>query len=329
MEREHILTIIKKLQALSTSDNEHEAALAMQRMQELLQKYNVSLEDVDELDLEKNEGVDHVEYNIREEKSGNYKWKVKLLWSIMQYNFCTGLLNDVRLPPPPGKKRPVHRTEMIIIGKPHNREVVMFLFKTVAARLDELSKKYSLNDEDVKEPEDFHYSGKPDQSNRWSSTLEDAMFHHLWDIHGLTKKQIARLKGEDEYGYKKVDAASRERLEEIHGRVHNPRTFGPRKSFLYGAVTEIDKRLHEQWAEFNKKAKETPNSKALMVINREYKEIAEYKENHFVTSRGKAYSMNVNAKAFGEGRAAGRVVPFQTGVGGGSNVGTKSLGSGR
>mgnify|MGYP003596235719 CR=1 FL=1 len=52
-DKEKILEKLKKLLALSKSDNPHEAALALQRVQKLMQAYNITqtdlaLSDIDE-----------------------------------------------------------------------------------------------------------------------------------------------------------------------------------------------------------------------------------------------------------------------------------------
>ena len=46
-EREKVYDKVRKLLALSTSPNEHEAALAAERARELLDKYQISLAEVD------------------------------------------------------------------------------------------------------------------------------------------------------------------------------------------------------------------------------------------------------------------------------------------
>jgi hypothetical protein len=87
MDRESIVELIQKLLALSKSPNEHEAALAMAKAQELLLKHNLDMATVTVKDEPQtrdesgliNEVVDFEDFQ---------KWQSILLNSISTRNFC-------------------------------------------------------------------------------------------------------------------------------------------------------------------------------------------------------------------------------------------------
>lgn len=86
-EQEHVIDLIKKCLALSESPNEHEAAAALAKAQELLQKYNLQMADVNGR-LDKEGGEQLINFPLKFEKELS-DWKVRLIHFIAINNFCT------------------------------------------------------------------------------------------------------------------------------------------------------------------------------------------------------------------------------------------------
>jgi hypothetical protein len=85
-----IISTIQKLLALSQSNNEAEASVAMEKAQALLLKYNLEWKDVDE-SSPKREKREHQKLT----KSAMYDWQRKLWRKIAETNFCMYWTVDV------------------------------------------------------------------------------------------------------------------------------------------------------------------------------------------------------------------------------------------
>lgn len=122
IDRESILSRLRKLERLATSSNEHEAALAASRYQEILFKYNLTEAEVGVED----DGDDYTQEFT--DATGNEGWSVTLLNQIAKANFCSVVKNVGR-----------DRKQVTVIGKAHNIEVVMFLHDYLSKELKRLS----------------------------------------------------------------------------------------------------------------------------------------------------------------------------------------------
>ncbi len=84
--KEKLISTVKKLLALSKSPNKAEAELAAQRAHELLEKYNLSINDIHEKEIYEGE--------IRSGRSIK-KWRSLLINSVATYFYCRSLIyND-------------------------------------------------------------------------------------------------------------------------------------------------------------------------------------------------------------------------------------------
>ena len=91
MNKEKITDKIRKLLALSKSDNEHEASLALRNANKLLMKHNLEMKDIeDQIDM-----ATIVEEDVM---SGGriMNWKSMMLKSIMDLNNCELLISSIR-----------------------------------------------------------------------------------------------------------------------------------------------------------------------------------------------------------------------------------------
>ncbi len=111
-EIDRIVERIKKLLALATSQNPHEAALAAAKAQELLFRHNLSMAMV-EAATEGGANSDYV--NDRFDSGGWMHWRRRLLAAVARNNFCRGVSYQ-------GTR------EVGIVGEPHNVTVVKHLY---------------------------------------------------------------------------------------------------------------------------------------------------------------------------------------------------------
>lgn len=124
MAPDEILTKVRHLLAMAEHprSNEHEAALALERAQELLLKHNLTRAQViiDHPETPAGIGmIDRTEYH-------GFTWKVALVAAIAKYNLC-------RIVQTPGKKT-IH-----IFGTQENVRSVLAMFDWVAPELERLA----------------------------------------------------------------------------------------------------------------------------------------------------------------------------------------------
>lgn len=106
-----IVERVKKLLALSSSQNPHEAALAAAKAQELLFRHNLSLSMV-EAALE---GGNSAYVSDRFDSGGWMHWRRRLLAAVARNNFCRGVSYQ-------------ETRDVGIVGEPHNVTVVKHLY---------------------------------------------------------------------------------------------------------------------------------------------------------------------------------------------------------
>lgn len=137
-DRAKLIERIKKLLALSTSSNQAEAELAMQRAQELMQANMVDEAELDRGNVEK---IEHLFKKKRVEKWANY-----LMSIIAKNNFCVGAIQtgsnwgfeDSLQGRQWFKKEPVY----IIYGRPLNIKVVQMMFDYLVETAERLAKEH-------------------------------------------------------------------------------------------------------------------------------------------------------------------------------------------
>lgn len=89
-DRDKVLDLVRKLMALTESPNEHEAARAAEKVQELLFKHKLTMAEA-----EAHRGdprgpiMIEVEADVLSRKNWG-RWKPSLAWGVARYNFCTG-----------------------------------------------------------------------------------------------------------------------------------------------------------------------------------------------------------------------------------------------
>jgi len=137
---EPVLERIRKLQRLSRSGNEHEAALAASKMQELLFKHNLSIETLSEPS----------EYVEEKRELGSRVWARRLMVGLCRNNFCEPL-------------RAAWGGEIFIVGRRENVTAVNEMFVYLVGEINRLAKG-SYKDYKVGTP-------WPENANSWCSAF--------------------------------------------------------------------------------------------------------------------------------------------------------------
>ncbi|MEA2681785.1 MAG: hypothetical protein QOK05_113 [Chloroflexota bacterium] len=112
-----VLGRIRKLQKLTASSNQHEAALAAAKMQELLFRHNLSMEAL----------RDPSEYVEEQRHVGRRIWARRLLVSLCRNNFC----------------EPLHSSwggDLFIVGRRDNVAAVNLMFAYLVGEIDRLAR---------------------------------------------------------------------------------------------------------------------------------------------------------------------------------------------
>lgn len=120
-DKEKIVDKIRKLLALSTSSNEHEAALALENANKLLLKYNLEMSDIDE-----QVNLNNVIEDTVAESGRIMSWKINLMTSLMDLNNCRIIIHSVVR----GEKK------IKAIGRKCNIEVSMAMYDYVLQTME-------------------------------------------------------------------------------------------------------------------------------------------------------------------------------------------------
>lgn len=132
---ENVIRRLKKLQKLyegaKAINSEGEASAAAAKIQELLTEYNLTLEQVDEsiADDKKRTEVGHEYSSGYTYKSIGGYWEMRLTYIICKYNYCRCYTVGA------GYKK------LMLVGEPHNLEVVKWLRETLSEVYVKLSNK--------------------------------------------------------------------------------------------------------------------------------------------------------------------------------------------
>ncbi len=120
--REDIVDLVRKLLNLSTSPNEHEAALALERAQTILLKYNLEMKDIGL--KQENFTFDYINLPINLPQKLQ-SWKLLLIHRISSTNFCKVVTSG--------------NYKFYILGRGFNVVSVMEMFSWVAGQLEVLA----------------------------------------------------------------------------------------------------------------------------------------------------------------------------------------------
>jgi hypothetical protein len=124
-ESEVILSRVQKLLALATSNNVNESAAAAAKAQELLLKYNLSVEQVAGYTVDKAEPI--IEQQQMFANSNIVEWKASLAFIVARNNLCRGFIQG---------------NKFVWVGKDTNIQVARYLTDTLIADLERLARDY-------------------------------------------------------------------------------------------------------------------------------------------------------------------------------------------
>jgi hypothetical protein len=120
---EHVVDRIRKLLALSASENPHEAALAAERATDIALKYNLDLARV-------GRGPTDPYQQVTVDVGAGAAWRWLLMSSIARAHFCRALRQRG-----PG----VDSAEMFLIGETHNLDLCRFLYYYLEGEIERLA----------------------------------------------------------------------------------------------------------------------------------------------------------------------------------------------
>ena len=126
--RDKLIDKIRKLLALSTSANEHEAALAAEKAQALLAEYNLSMTDIVTDEEGKDEGF-IIDGEMVDDDP--YPWKRQLCQAVSKLYFCKYFFVRIR----------GVGIRNSIVGAPHNIAVAKMMYQYLADTTERLARE--------------------------------------------------------------------------------------------------------------------------------------------------------------------------------------------
>lgn len=144
MNREDISKIaerIRKLLALGTSSNEHEAALAVSKAQALLQQYDLSMESIENLKADPRTSIGRQSSGLQTREGKPEGWKADLLHAVAETSDCAVATTYEYERTKSGKHRLV--THYNVIGFLHDVEMVGYSTAFLIGEVERLAQVYA------------------------------------------------------------------------------------------------------------------------------------------------------------------------------------------
>ena len=131
--REEVIELVRRCLALSKSTNEHEAALALAKAQQILFEHNLSMAEVQSADefSKKVSGMSQSKLSVKGKRNHGH-WKPQLIHRISRYNFCSIILSS-------------WDDTVYLIGQPINIEVVSDMYNWIVEQLENMASEYCKN----------------------------------------------------------------------------------------------------------------------------------------------------------------------------------------
>jgi hypothetical protein len=128
--REEVIELVRRCLALSKSSNEHEAALAMAKAQQILFEHNLSMSEVQSADEFSKKASGMTQSKVSTQMKRNHgHWKPQLIHWVARYNFCSVILSS-------------YGDTVYLIGQPINVEVVTNMYIWVCDQLENMASEY-------------------------------------------------------------------------------------------------------------------------------------------------------------------------------------------
>lgn len=135
-----VLDKIKKLVALSTSPNEHEAAFAAEKVQELLAEHNLSMSDVKDVD-DPTAGMTTDDELV----SSSVPWRRSLASEVAHLYFCEYFYNHRYISTTTRSCGYIRKDIHTFVGAPHNIVVAKLMFTYLTDTVERLALAGSKN----------------------------------------------------------------------------------------------------------------------------------------------------------------------------------------
>jgi Protein of unknown function (DUF2786) len=139
IDKDRLIEKVRKLLALSTSSNEHEAALAAEKAQAILAEYNLSMSDVRVQSTNEDNFV--VNKDIR---TDSVPWRRRLGAAIAEMYFCKYFYYFEKEYIPSRPKGYVRYDRHNFVGASHNIAVVQMMFQYLIDTIERLANEGSL-----------------------------------------------------------------------------------------------------------------------------------------------------------------------------------------
>lgn len=133
---ERIIDRIKRIRALTESSNENEAAVAAAKLTEMLQQYDLTLQDVEVPTTDPVTDAVWSDMDSRQLSS----WRTRLSSIVANVTFCEALYGSRWFE---GEKKRNRRVRKVVyfVGHGADAEVAKYLYETLAAKVDALATK--------------------------------------------------------------------------------------------------------------------------------------------------------------------------------------------
>ena len=135
-DKSKVIDKIRKLLALSESANENEAALAAEKAQELLARYNIDLFEVKDVREEQ-----PVERDSSETRSQS--WRRQIYHAVAEMYFCKYYYDSIQRPSSTSTRGFVRRDLHFLTGQPHNIDVAKMIAAYLCATVMRLANEGS------------------------------------------------------------------------------------------------------------------------------------------------------------------------------------------
>jgi len=127
-----VIEKIKKVLALAQSNSEAEAETAMRMAHDLLKKYNLTMDQVNDIE------IDFVN-EVAEEGSRARNWKKFLIEAVAKYNFCGAYIHTVQSA---GNIRATTKYSLRLVGKEVNVSCSKIMYTYLTDTIDRFAKTH-------------------------------------------------------------------------------------------------------------------------------------------------------------------------------------------
>lgn len=236
---EKIVDKIRKLLSLAQSPNEHEAALAAKKAQELLAQHNLSLSEVEGKEEEDDVGEGNFE-------TASQPWQRRICSGVAKLYFCYYYFTFVKYPAPTRRCGYVRKDRHNFVGLDHNVSVAKMMAEYLLETVERLTKEGSMT---------VHVSERSCYMTTFRAACAGRLRSRLYDLWNASQQPTVTSTGTNLpalrslYEQCRIDAERflQEQGVSVHNR-SNRVTVSHRKGLVDGRVAGDTISLHSQIA---------------------------------------------------------------------------------